>query len=261
MNKFLNEFKVIYQYRYLIWILSLKELKVRYRGSALGFLWSLMNPLLLLIIYTFMFVVIFKNTAKAYPVYFFCGILPFTWFQSSIIEGTSSITNAGSFVTKSTFPSEVIVIVRVVANLINYALAVPVLFVFLFIWHIKIGFPLLIFPLVIICQFFLSSGIALFLATLQVFYRDTIQIVTNLMTFLFFSIPIMYFSSQIPPKLRHLVYLNPVAYLMKNYQDIFYSNMFPRLPFFILLIIISILAYILGRAFFYSKKDEFAELV
>ena len=80
MNKFFNQFKVIYRYRYLIWILSLKELKVRYRGSALGFLWSLMNPLLLLIIYTFMFVVIFKNTAKAYPVYFFCGILPFTWF-------------------------------------------------------------------------------------------------------------------------------------------------------------------------------------
>ena len=261
MNKFFNQFKVIYRYRYLIWILSLKELKVRYRGSALGFLWSLMNPLLLLIIYTFMFVVIFKNTAKAYPVYFFCGILPFTWFQSSIIEGTSSITAAGSFITKSTFPSEAIVIVRVVTNLINYALALPILFVFLFIWHIKIGFPLLILPVVIICQFFLSSGIALFLATMQVFYRDTIQIVMNLMTFLFFSMPIMYFSSQIPPKLRHLVYLNPVAYLMKNYQDMFYYNTFPMLPFFILLIIISVLAYILGRAFFYSKKDEFAELV
>ena len=261
MNKFFNQFKVIYRYRYLIWMLSLKELKVRYRGSALGFLWSLMNPLLLLIIYTFMFVVIFKNTAKAYPVYFFCGILPFTWFQSSIIEGTSSITGAGSFITKSTFPSEAVVIVRVVTNLINYVLALPVLFVFLFIWHMKIGLPLLILPIVIICQFFLSSGIALFLAALQVFYRDTVQIVMNLMTFLFFSMPVMYFSSQIPPKLRHLVYLNPVAYLMKNYQDMFYYNMFPKWSFFILLIIISVLAYILGRVFFYSKKDEFAELV
>ena len=125
----------------------------------------------------------------------------------------------------------------------------------------KIGLPLLILPIVIICQFFLSSGIALFLAALQVFYRDTVQIVMNLMTFLFFSMPVMYFSSQIPPKLRHLVYLNPVAYLMKNYQDMFYYNMFPKWSFFILLIIISVLAYILGRAFFYSKKDEFAELV
>ncbi len=261
MKNFLNQFEVLIKYRYLIWILALKELKVRYRGSFLGFFWSLMNPLLLLIIYTFLFVVIFKNTAKAYPVYFFTGILPFTWFQSSILEGTNSIVAGGSFITKSTFPSEIVVIVRVVANFINYILGVPILFLFVFVWHLKIGFPVLIFPIVILCQFFISCGIAMFLSTLQVFYRDTLQIVMNLTQFLFFAMPVMYFTSQLPPKLRHIIYINPIAYLMKNYQDIFYFNYFPRPVFFILLIIISILTYILGRAYFYIYKDQFAEFV
>lgn len=261
MNKFLRQFGTLYEYRYLIWILSIKELKVKYRGSALGFFWSMVNPLLLLIIYTFVFTVIFNNRAKAYPVYFFCGMLPFNWFQSSVMEGTSSIVGGGSFITKSTFPAEAVVVVKVVANFLNYAFSIPVLFLFIIIWKVGVGLPLLVFPVAIACQFLLSSGIAFFLSTLHVFYRDTMQVVGNLMTFLFFSIPVMYFGSQVPQKMRALVYMDPVAYLMKVYQDMFYYNEFPRLPFMLLLVAVSTAVYVLGRAYFYSRKDQFAELI
>ena len=137
-NNLIEGFRILIKYKYLIWVLSLKELKIQYRGSYLGFFWSLVNPMLLLVIYTFLFTVVFHNSQKAYPVYLFCGILPFTWFQSSIIVGTTSISNAGSLVTKSLMPPEIIVLSKIGANLLNYLLSVPVLVLFIYIFKMGI---------------------------------------------------------------------------------------------------------------------------
>jgi len=166
--------------------LALKELKIRYRGSVFGFLWSMLNPLLNLLIYTFLFVVIFKSTAKNYPVYFFSGILPWNWFSSSVMEATDSVVSAGALITKSTLPAEIVVITKVVSNLINYLLSIPILFLFLMFFHVKISFIVLFLPVVIIIQFFLTSGVAFFPATWNVFYRDVRQIMQTIIQLLFF---------------------------------------------------------------------------
>ncbi|RZD18654.1 MAG: ABC transporter permease [Candidatus Acididesulfobacter diazotrophicus] len=260
-NNITDGFKILIKYRYLIWMLSLKELKTQYRGSYLGFFWSLMNPLLLLIIYTFLFVIVFKNPAKAYPVYLFCGILPFTWFQSSILVGTASISGGGSLVSKSLMPPEIIVMSKIGANLLNYLLAVPILILFVYIFKMRIGLPLLYFPLLIIIEFFLIAGVSLFFAALNVFYRDIQFIILNLTTFLFFSMPVMYFDKQLPLKIRHLIYLNPVAYIMKCFQDIFYFNVAPR-PLFVLgILFISLIFFIAGYTYFAARKELFSEFV
>ena len=260
-NSILESFKILIKYRYLIWILSLKELKIQYRGSYLGFFWSLMNPLLLLIIYTFLFVIVFKNPAKAYSVYLFCGILPFTWFQSSVLAGTGSIAGAGSLFSKSLMPPEIIVMSKIGANLLNYLLSVPVLMLFIYIFKMQVGLPLVYFPLLIVIEFFLIAGVSLFFSALNVFYRDIQYIILNLTTFLFFSMPIFYFDKQLPLKIRHLVYLNPVAYFMKCFQDIFYYNMFPR-PFYVIGILsASIVLFIAGYSYFAFKKELFSEFV
>lgn len=254
-------FKVLVKYRYLIWALSFKELKIQYRGSYLGFFWTLMNPLLLLAIYTFLFTVVFRNYVKTYPVYFFCGILPFMWFQNSVIIGTSSISNAGTSVSKSLMPPEIVVMSKIGANLLNYLFSVPILILFIFIYKMPFGLPLLYFPLLIAIEFFLISGITLFFAALNVFYRDVQFIITNLMTFLFFSMPVMYFDSQLPPGIRRLAYLDPVAYLMKCFQDIFYFDIFPR-PFYLAGVLsVSALFFVSGYLYFSSRKELFNEFV
>ena len=260
-NKIFEGFRVLIKYRYLIWILSLKELKIQYRGSYLGFFWSLMNPLLLLIIYTFLYVIVFHIPTKAYTVYLFCGLLPYSWLQSSIIVGTSSISNASSLVSKSLLPPEIIVFSKVGANFLNFILSIPVLIIFILLFKVRIGFPLVYFPLLVVIEFFLISGITLFLSALNVFYRDIQFIIMNLMTFLFFSLPIMYFDKQLPLKLRHIIYLDPIAYLMKCFQSIFYFNMFPR-PYYVLgVLLISLLFYIIGYSYFASRKELFSEFV
>ncbi len=260
-NKIFEGFRVLAKYKYLIWILSFKELKIQYRGSYLGFFWSLMNPLLLLIIYTFLYVVVFHNPVKTYTVYLFCGLLPYSWLQSSIIIGTSSISNASSLVSKSLLPPEIIVFSKVGANFLNFILSLPVLIIFIFLFKVRIGLPLVYFPLLVVIEFFLTSGITLFLSALNVFYRDIQFIIMNLMTFLFFSLPIMYFDSNLPLKIRHIIYLDPIAYLMKCFQNIFYFNMFPR-PYYVLgVLLISLLFYIIGYSYFASRKELFSEFV
>lgn len=260
-NKIFEGFRVLAKYKYLIWILSFKELKIQYRGSYLGFFWSLMNPLLLLIIYTFLYVVVFHNPVKTYAVYLFCGLLPYSWLQSSIIVGTSSISNASSLVSKSLLPPEIIVFSKVGAYFLNFMLSLPVLIIFILLFKVRIGFPLVYFPLLALIEFFLTAGITLFLSALNVFYRDIQFIIMNLMTFLFFSLPIMYFDSNLPLKIRHIIYLDPIAYLMKCFQDIFYFNIFPS-PFYILgVLLISMLFYIIGYSYFASRKELFSEFV
>lgn len=252
-------FELLIKYHYLIYILAQKELKIRYRGSFFGFLWSMLNPLLNLIIYTFLFVIIFKNTAKAYPVYFFCGILPWNWFASSIMESSMAIVGAVSFVKSSTLPSEINVITKVLANGFNYILSLPVLFLFLIFFHIPIGINLIYLPIIILIEFFITCGIAFFPACWNVFFRDTQYIVQNIMQLAFFVVPVMYFDTQLPLKLRKLIYLNPLAYLIKCYHDIFYDNIPPRPELIIALLIISIVIYVLGFWYFNSKKEVFAD--
>ncbi len=260
-NNLTEGFRILIKYKYLIWVLSLKELKIQYRGSYLGFFWSLVNPMLLLVIYTFLFTVVFHNSQKAYPVYLFCGILPFTWFQSSIIVGTTSISNAGSLVTKSLMPPEIIVLSKIGANLLNYLLSVPVLVLFIYIFKMGIGLPIFYFPLLIIIEFFFIAGVSLFFAALNVFYRDIQFIIMNLTTFLFFAMPVMYFDRQLPLKIRHIVYLNPIAYIIKCFQDIFYFNVFPRTLYILIILSISLLFFILGYLYFAARKELFSEFV
>ncbi len=254
-------FKLLFEYRYLIWILAIKELKVRYRGSYLGFFWSLLNPLLLLLIYTFVFTVIFKAGGRAYPVYLFVGLLPFNWFSMAVNESTMSVVSSGFFITKSTLPSEIIVIVKVVSNFINFILSIPILFLFILIFNVKIGFPLILFPVLIAIEFFATVGVGYFVGALEVFYRDMQHIVMNLLQILFFGIPIMYYSTQIPGKLRKLIFINPLAYLIKCYQDIFYYNVFPKWYEIVILIVIALTIYILGYMYYHAHREEFPELV
>ncbi len=260
-NNITEGFRILIKYRHIIWVLSLKELKIQYRGSYLGFFWSLMNPLLLLIIYAFLFVIVFKNPARAYPVYLFSGLLPYTWLQNSIVIGTSSISNGGSLVSKSLMPPEIIVMSKIGSNFLNFIFSIPVLILFIYIFKIRMGFPLFYFPLLITAEFFLIAGITLFLSALNVFYRDIQFIILNLMTFIFFSMPVMYFDGQLPLKIRHIIYLDPAAYLMKCFQDIFYFNIYPRPLYVAAVLFVSLILFIAGYSYFALRKELFSEFV
>src|SRR5712671_3885148 len=134
---FQNLAKLI-RFRGLIQSLVARELKARYRGSVLGFLWSFINPLLLLLIYSFVFTTVMPNTTEGvqpYQLFMFCGILPWTWFSSSLSEAANSLIAGGNLIKKVLFPAEVLPLVSVLTNMVHFFLGLPILVAFLVIYH------------------------------------------------------------------------------------------------------------------------------
>src|SRR5262252_6433849 len=164
------------RYRGLIQSLVARELKARYRGSVLGFVWSFVNPLLLLSIYSFVFMTIMPgNDPRVTPfaVFLFCGLLPWTWFASSLTESASVLISGGNLIKKVLFPAEVLPIVTVLANMIHFFFGLVILAGFL-VWyrrplHLS---ELALFPIVVLVQLVLTTAFALLLSALTVHFRD-----------------------------------------------------------------------------------------
>src|SRR3954468_19358799 len=191
------------RYRGLIQSLVARELKARYRGSVLGFVWSFINPLLLLTIYSFVFSVVLpglhSKETEPYALFMFCGILPWTWFASSLTEAAGSLISGGNLIKKVLFPAEVLPIVSVLTNMVHFFLGLPILILFLVIYRRPPDpWDLIWFPVAVAVQLLFTTALALFLAALAVHFRDVRDILANVLTLWFFATPIIYPMS-LPP--------------------------------------------------------------
>jgi ABC-type polysaccharide/polyol phosphate export permease len=255
------------RYRGLIQSLVARELKARYRGSVLGFFWSFINPLLLLLIYTFVFSVVLPGAhspdIQPYALFMFCGILPWTWFSSSLAESSNVLIAGGNLIKKVLFPAEILPIVTVLANLVHFFLGLPILVVFLIYYQAPLQISELVwFPIVIAVQLLLTLGLALIASSLTVHFRDIKDILANLLTFWFFATPIIYPMSQAPEVGRRFLNLNPFTHLAISYQEIlFYPGPFGPWKWLLALGAGSLLLFLLGYFLFDRLRDSFAEEV
>ena len=249
----------VFRYRSLVNSLILRELKARYRGSVLGFLWTFLNPLLLLAVYALVFNVYFRIQMEHYAGFMFTGLLPWIWFSSSLMEGTNAITSGGSLITKVLFPGQLLPLVKVGSNLMNFLLSLPILFVFLGFMGIFPGWALCWLPLLLLMHFAFIAGLVLGLATLNVFLRDIQHILANLLTLWFFLTPILYPLSQVPGPFKKFVLLNPAALFTLGYQDIFFYRRSPDPWHLIPSLILSIFMLGLGIVLFEHYKETLAE--
>jgi len=260
-QQFVQHLVELIRHRALVSALAGRELKGRYRGSLLGFLWTFLNPLLLLLVYALVFSVYFRVQMENYAVFMFTGLLPWIFFSQALMEGTGSITDAGSLVTKVLFPQQVLPAVKVVANLINYVLSLPILVGFLLLSGVSLKPTLLAFPLVVAAQVLFTFALTLLLCAFNVFMRDTRHILVNLLTLWFFLTPILYPVSQVPEKYRLLVYLNPAAVFTLAYQDIFFWGRWPRWEFLGVLSLFSLALLFVAVTVFEHYKEYFAEKI
>jgi lipopolysaccharide transport system permease protein len=262
------------RYRGLIQSLVARELKARYRGSVLGFLWSFINPLLLLSIYTFVFTVVIPNRnpiAQPFAVFMFCGILPWNWFSSSLMEASGSLVSGGNLIKKVLFPAEILPIVSVLANMVHFFFGLPILAGFLLYYHRPLhAGELAIFPLAVLVQLVLTMGFALILSALTVHFRDIRDILSNLLTFWFFATPIIYpyFIFDDPKNPGHTLWqgqaikLNPFTHLAITYQEIlFFDGPVGHWPQLLLLGLLSLAFFLFGYFVFDRLRDTFAEEV
>jgi ABC-type polysaccharide/polyol phosphate export permease len=254
------------RYRGLIQSLVARELKARYRGSVLGFFWSFINPLLLLLIYSFVFKYFLPQNAQGidhYELFMFCGILPWTWFSSSLLESSGVLISGGNLIKKVLFPAEILPIVTVLANMVHFFFGLSILAGFLIWFRVPLNpSELALFPVVVLVQLILTLGVALILSALTVHFRDIKDILGNLMTFWFFATPIIYPYFIMKDWQIELLKYNPFTHLVITYQEILYFNG-PVGHWFWLLVLgaLSIVFFLFGYFVFDRLRDTFAEEV
>ena len=257
----------LFRYRGLIYSLVARELKARYRGSVLGFLWSFINPLLLLAIYSFIFTTIMPNRAEGlqpYALFMLCGILPWNWFSTSLNEAAGSLIAGGNLIKKVLFPAEVLPIVTVLANMVHFFLALPIVLLVLLVYrHWPDPAGLVWFPVVVAVQLVFTTALALGLAALTVHFRDIRDILTNVLMLWFFTTPIIYFYNQkeVQP-FKWLFNLNPFTHLAISYQEIlFFNGPFGHWKWLLTIGAVSLALFAAGYWLFDRLRDSFAEVV
>ncbi len=230
----------LWGYRHLVGNLVRRDLKVRYKNSVLGFLWSLVSPLLMMLVFWAVFSVFLGGGIPNYHVFVLVALLPWNWFSVSVNGGTRSVVGNASLINKIYFPREILPISVVLSELVNLLLALPVLVLMLYLSGIPLTHYALWVPVIIVIQLMFATGIALVLSTANVFYRDTAVILDVVMLAWFFLTPIIYSVERLRENIIHigsfaisaerLVYfINPMASLIASYRVVLYgSTSFPH---------------------------------
>ena len=260
----LAQTRTLFRYRLLIESLVGRELKARYRGSVLGFFWSFVNPLLLLLTYVVVFTVVMPGThspaMEPFALFFFCGILPWTWFSSSLLESSGVLIASGNLIKKVLFPAEVLPVVTVFANLAHFLLGLPILLVFL-IYYGRLRPEALLLPLPILVQLVFTLGLALALSALTVHFRDIQNILGHLLHLLFFASPVLYLYGEVHGRLRSFLRLNPMSHVLVSYQQILFDGHFQHGEGLALAALAALLTFAIGAFLFDRLRDTLAEEV
>jgi lipopolysaccharide transport system permease protein len=262
------------RYRGLIHSMVARELKARYRGSVLGFFWSFINPLLLLLVYSFVFKYVLPARFQGiehYELFLFCGILPWTWFSSSLLESSNVLISGGNLIKKVLFPAEILPIVTVLANMVHFFLGLPILVLFLLYFDAPIAsLELLWFPVAVLVQLIFTLGCALVLSALTVHFRDIRDILGHILTIWFFSTPIIYPYTQLIADQAvtgaawgsRLLAANPMSHLTITYQEIlFFDGPVGHWKWLLAVGVASIGFFLFGYWVFDRLRDTFAEEV
>lgn len=256
----------IYRFRVLLWNLTVREIKARYRGSVLGFLWSLANPILLLAVYTFVFGFVFQpriEGADPYALFLVTGLFPWIWISTSILEGTVSLTGNAGLLRKAAFPSELLPMVSVLSNLAHFFFAVPIIALALGIGR-YLGYPVggwafLLLPVIVLVGLPMVAGITLGLSALNVHFKDVRDMTTHAVTLFFFLTPILYLLEGLPSALQVLIHLNPFTPFILLFQEaLFYGRMPGPLPWLHTLAA-GLMLWVAGAALFERLRDTLVE--
>lgn len=262
--------RCLVRYRGLLWTLVLRELRARYRGSVLGFFWSLLNPLLLLGVYSVVFGRILPAGGllagiEPYWAFLVTGLFPWIWFSTSLLEGCSSLTGNSGLIRKAVFPIEVLPAVTVASNLVHFLLALPIMAVALVVGRLS-GHPIgdwtcVLLPLVLVIETVMIAGLVFGLSALNVHFKDVRDLLGNVLVLLFFLAPIIYTLDDIGDRLAFVVQLNPMTSFTVATQDLLFHGELPALDEWATMAAIAAVCWVAGAGLFARLSDTLAEAV
>jgi len=259
----------LFRHRSLLVTLTVRELKGRYRGSVLGFLWSFAQPLLLLAVYSVVFGYIFKPRvagAEPYPLFLVCGLFPWIWFSTALTEGTMSLVANAGLIRRSVFPVELLPVVPVASNFVHLLLALPVLLAGIALGRFEGfavgGWGMLALPLVMLLEMPLVAGCSLALGALHAHFKDVRDLLVSVLTLMFFLTPVLYPLEAIQvPLLRWVVRVCPVTPFTLAYQQALFAGRWPDLQLWGEMALVSVVAWGFGAFVFGRLRETLVEAV
>ena len=254
MNEF---FRDTYRYRELIWALALKELKIRYKRSVLGFLWALLNPMLLMLVLSVVFSVIMQAQIPHYAIFILSVLLPWTFFSQSLTYAAESIVGNGELIKKVKVAKLVFPVAAVVSNMINLLLSlIPLVLIVLVMRH-PFHLTWIYLPVPLIALTIFTLGATFFFAAVNVYYRDVSHILQILLQLWFYITPIIYSLDFFPARYRILFKLNPLQYFLNGFRLSVYYGLMPTWHSILISFVVAFAALYLGFDVFKRKQDEF----
>lgn len=252
--------KELYAYREMIFSLVRRDLNGRYKGSALGFLWTFINPLLQLGVYTLVFSVIMDNGIEDYYLFLFVALIPWIFFSTSLSGGSSCIWSQKEMVKKIYFPREVLPIAFVTSQFVNMLLSFLVIFAVLIVSGKGINLiALLYLPIIVVVEYILSLSVAMISSAITVYLRD-VEYILGIVTMAWqFLTPVMYSVDLVPEQLRTVFNLNPMTPIIVAYRDILYYKKVPEMETLIQACCLGVILLVVGMIIFSKLKKHFAE--
>lgn len=249
----------LHRSRWLIYELVSRDLRLRYRGSVLGFAWTLLNPLLFMGVYLLVFGTFLHLGFHNFALYLLSGSLAFLWFSGSLNQGTSAILSGKMYIGKTVFPPEVLVLVPVLSGAVNFALSLPILVIADVVLGQHLGWSLLYLPVLMVGEALVCVGLLFFFSTLNVFYRDFGQLETYIVLMLFYLTPIFYQVQNIPEPYRKIVLLSPISAMIMGYHDILFYGTVPSPWSIAYVFAFGLVVLAAGHAYFHHHRESLGE--
>lgn len=256
----LKKIKEVYAYREMIFSLVRRDLRGKYKASLLGFLWTFINPLCQILVYTFVFQFIMRTGIEQFSVYLISGMIPWIFFSTAVSGGTMCIKNQSEMVKKIYFPREVLPISFVTSAFINMLFCFSMIFVVIAFSGRGFSIVALLFlPLVMIIEYIMALGFTMIVSGLTIYFRDMEHIVGVIMMAWIYLTPIMYSIDMVPEQLRGVYLINPMTPVIQAYQQVLYYKHVPEMDTLLLAGAFGLAVLAVGTIAFRKMERNFAE--
>jgi len=255
----MNIFKKIYNYRELLKNNVKKEIRGRYKNSFLGVLWTFLNPLLQLAVYALIFPLILKTTQPYYVIFVCVGLIPWTFFTTSVSQSAFTVVANGNIVKKVYFPREILPVSVVASGAVNFMISTLIILAFVIFSGLGVTKYIILYPLILLIQCILQLGIAFILSAITVYLRDIEHFVQIILMVLFYATPIVYSGDSIPEAFKFIITLNPMAHILEGYRAIFYNQTMPNMASLGAVLFVSLILCVIGYYIFKKLQKGFAE--
>ncbi len=259
----LIDFKELREYRDVFYFLVARDIKVRYKQTALGGLWAIIQPLFMTIVFT----LFFGNLAKVpsegipYPIFNYSAMVAWTYFASSIASSSNSLVRESALVSKIYLPRIMIPIVPVIAYLLDFAIAFVILVGMMIYYHIYPTLMMLALPLLVILTMLTVSGVGMLLSALNAKYRDVGMTIPFLVQLWLFASPVVYPVSMIPSKYQLIYAINPMVGIIEGFRSALLGTVAFPIQMLIISILVSIIVFVIGALYFRRTERYFADVI